>query len=60
MAMKRLVFVILGLVVLSTAGLKAWDLPRGASPDAGWWTDQRVRRLIIQWEVVLGVWLVSG
>jgi hypothetical protein len=58
MVMRRLGFVILGLVLLTTAGLKVWGL--GASPDPGWWTGWQVRLFIIEWEVVLGLWLMSG
>jgi hypothetical protein len=57
---RRLLFVTLGLVLLSAAGLKAWDLGNGESPGGGWWTDPRVRLLVVEWEIVLGLWLISG
>jgi hypothetical protein len=58
--MKRFCFVALGLVLLTAAGLKAWSLPRGISPSADWWLDPRLQLFVVEWEVVLGLWLVSG
>jgi hypothetical protein len=57
--MRRAISVAVALLLLTTAMLKLSDL-FASSTSGEWWTDLRVKLLTIQWEFVLGVWLLSG
>lgn len=56
----RWVRTVLGLLLLTTAGLKAYGLRASALPQTGWLSAPWVQMAILRWEVILGVWLLSG
>lgn len=58
--MARAVSVGLGVVLLTAAGLKLYGLNVTPVPQVGWFSTPRVQVLTVAWELVLGLWLVSG
>ena len=51
---------LLGLFLLIAAGLKLSGLHFGIIPEVQWLSVPRVQLAAAQWELVLGVWLISG
>jgi hypothetical protein len=51
---------VLGTLLLATAGLKLYGLGVSAVPRVGWFAQPGVQLAAAEWEVVLGLWLVSG
>ena len=56
----RVVRIILGLLLLTAAGLKLYGMNVTALPRAGWFATPRVQIMAAEWELVLGLWLLSG
>jgi hypothetical protein len=52
--------VFLGLTLLTTAGLKLYGLNVTALPRVGWFATPQVQVVTAEWELVLGLWLLSG
>jgi hypothetical protein len=52
--------VVLGIALLTAAGLKLYGLDVTAVPRVGWFATPRVQVAAAAWELVLGVWLLSG
>jgi Methylamine utilisation protein MauE len=52
--------VLLGLLLLTAAGLKLYGLNVTALPRLGWFSAPRVQVAAAAWEVLLGLWLLSG
>jgi hypothetical protein len=52
--------VLLGLVLLTAAALKLYGLNVTAVPRVGWFASPRVQVVAAEWELVLGLWLLSG
>ena len=52
--------ILLGLVLLTAAGLKLYGLNVTALPRVGWFATPQVQLVTAEWELVLGLWLVSG
>jgi hypothetical protein len=50
----------LGGLLLATAGLKLYGLGVSAVPRVGWFAQPGVQLTAAEWEVVLGLWLVTG
>lgn len=50
----------LGVLLLLAAVLKVADIIRASAPEDGWWADLRIKMLTVQWELILGGWLMSG
>lgn len=51
---------ILGLLFLVAAALKLRGLAVSALPPVGWWSLPWVQTAAIEWEIFLGLWLLSG
>lgn len=56
----RLVHAALGVLLLAAAGLKLYGLNVSPFAQYGWLTALWVQMLAVGWEVVLGLWLLSG
>jgi hypothetical protein len=54
------VSVVLGLVLLTAAALKLSGMNVTALPRVGWFSTPRVQVAAATWEMVLGLWLLSG
>jgi hypothetical protein len=52
--------VVLGLILLAAAGLKLCGMNVTAVPRVGWFATPRVQVAAAEWELVLGLWLLSG
>ena len=52
--------ILLGLVLLAAAGLKLYGLNVTALPRVGWFATPQVQLVTAEWELVLGLWLLSG
>jgi hypothetical protein len=52
--------ILLGLGLLATAGLKLYGLSVSAVPRVGWFAHSWAQLASAEWEVVLGLWLLSG
>lgn len=50
----------LGLLLLAAAGLKFYGLGVSAMPSVGWFAQPWVQLAAAEWELVLGLWLISG
>src|SRR5437764_9267668 len=50
----------LGVLLLITAGLKLAGQNVSAVPQVGWYATPMVQMAAAEWEIVLGVWLLSG
>src|SRR2546423_6451670 len=50
----------LGLLLLTAAGLKLYGLGVSAVPRVGWFAQPWVQLTAAEWEIVLGLWLLSG
>lgn len=50
----------LGAVLLAAAGSKLYGLSVSAVPPIGWFAQPWVQLAAVEWEVVLGLWLVTG
>jgi Methylamine utilisation protein MauE len=51
---------VLGLLLLTAAALKLYGFHVSAVPRAGWLSTPWAQMALILWEVILGLWLVSG
>jgi hypothetical protein len=49
-----------GFVLLTAAGLKLYGLNVSPFAQYGWLAAPRIQVVVVEWEIVLGVWLVSG
>jgi Methylamine utilisation protein MauE len=52
--------IVLGLLLLTAAGLKLSGLNVTALPRVGWFATPQVQVAAAEWELVLGIWLLSG
>jgi hypothetical protein len=52
--------VALGVLLLTAAVLKLAGRPVSAIPQVGWFATPPVQLAVAEWEIVLGVWLLSG
>jgi hypothetical protein len=52
--------IVLGVLLLTVAGLKLYGLNVTAIPRAGWFATPQVQVVAAEWELVLGLWLLSG
>lgn len=52
--------VVLGLLLLSAAGLKIYGWSVSTVPSVGWFSTPGVQAVAVGWEVLLSVWLLSG
>ena len=52
--------IVLGSALLVTAGLKLYGLSVSAIPRVGWFAQPWVQLAAAEWEIVLGIWLLSG
>ncbi len=52
--------ILLGLALLATAGLKLYGLSVSAIPRVGWFAQSWIQIAAAEWELVLGIWLLSG
>lgn len=52
--------IFLGLILLTAAGLKLYGLNVTALPRVGWFATPRVQVAATAWELLLGLWLLSG
>jgi hypothetical protein len=50
----------LGLLLIAAAGLKLYGLGVSAVPQVGWFAQPWVQLAVAEWELVLGLWLISG
>lgn len=50
----------LGTLLLAAAGLKLYGLSVSAVPQVGWFAQPWVQLAAVEWELVLGLWLLSG
>jgi hypothetical protein len=55
-----IVRIVLGLLLLTAAGLKLYGMNVTAVPRVGWFATPRVQVAVVEWELVLGLWLLSG
>ena len=51
---------VLGAVLLTTAGIKLYGLSISPIPLVGWFAQSWVQLAAIEWETLLGLWLLSG
>ena len=56
----RIVGIGLGLFLLATAGLKLHGMHLSAVPALGWLWSPSVQAVATAWEIILGLWLLSG
>lgn len=56
----RIVRVLVGLFLIVVAGLKLYGLSVSAMPRTGILASPTIQSLVIGWELLLGVWLLSG
>jgi hypothetical protein len=50
----------LGSLLLAAAGLKLYGLSVSAIPRVGWFSQPWVQLFAVEWEAMLGMWLLSG
>lgn len=50
----------LGLLLIAAAGLKLYGLRVSAMPHLGWFSQPWVQLAAAEWELILGLWLLSG
>ena len=50
----------LGALLLAAAGLKLYGLSVSAVPQVGWFAQPWVQLAAVEWELILGLWLLSG
>jgi hypothetical protein len=55
-----IVRILLGVVLLVAAGLKLYGLNVTVLPRVGWFATPQVQVAAVEWELVLGLWLLSG
>jgi hypothetical protein len=55
-----IVRIVLGVLLLATAGLKLYGLSVTSVPPVGWFSQPWVQLAVVEWELVLGIWLLSG
>src|SRR5689334_18371527 len=55
-----IVRIALGTLMLAAAALKLYGLSVSAIPRVGWFSQPWVQLVAAEWELVLGLWLVSG
>jgi len=51
---------VLGLLLIAVAVLKFYGMSISAAPRVGWFAQPWLQLSVAVWEVVLGVWLLSG
>lgn len=51
---------VLGILLLAAAGLKLYGLSVSAVPLVGWFAQPWVQLAAVEWELALGLWLLSG
>jgi hypothetical protein len=51
---------VLGGLLLAAAGLKVYGLSVSAIPRVGWFSQPWVQLAAVEWELILGLWLLSG
>jgi hypothetical protein len=51
---------VLGGLLLAAAGLKLYGLSVSAIPRVGWFSQPWVQLAVVEWELILGLWLLSG
>ena len=56
----RVVRIVLGLLLVTAAGLKLYGLNVTALPRVGWFVTPQIQVAAAEWELVLGLWLLSG
>ncbi len=56
----RVIAIGLGLLLLAAAGLKLYGQSVSAVPAVGWFATPWLQMAAAEWEVVLGLWLLSG
>src|SRR4051794_36300532 len=52
--------IVLGVLLLTAAGLKLYGMNVTAVPRVGWLATPRVQLVAAEWELILGLWLLSG
>jgi len=52
--------VVLGILLLAAAALKIYGWSVSAVPPVGWFSTPSVQAIAIGWEILLGLWLLSG
>ncbi len=52
--------VVLGLLLLTSAGLKLYGLNTTEAPETGWFGSPQIQLAGTSWELMLGLWLLSG
>ena len=57
---SAIIRVTLGILLLAAAGLKLYGLGVSAMPAVGWFAQSWVQLAAAEWELVLGLWLISG
>ncbi len=50
----------IGLLLIAAAGLKLYGLGVSAMPSVGWFAQPWIQLAAAEWELVLGLWLISG
>jgi hypothetical protein len=55
-----IVRIAIGSLLLVAAGLKLYGLSVSAIPRVGWFSQPWVQLAAVEWELVLGIWLLSG
>jgi hypothetical protein len=58
--LNALIRVGLGLLLATAAGLKLYGLGVSAVPRVGWFSQPGVQLAAAEWELTLGLWLISG
>jgi hypothetical protein len=51
---------LIGVVLLAAAGLKLYGFAVSPIPKVGWYSAPDVQTVAVTWEILLGVWLMSG
>jgi hypothetical protein len=57
---SSLIRVSLGTLLLAAAGLKLYGLAISPLPRVGWFAEPWVQLAVAEWELILGLWLISG
>lgn len=57
---RRILCGILGLLLLGAASLKLYGLRVAPFAQSGWLLNPTVQFAVLEWEILLGLWLLSG
>lgn len=57
---SSIIRLILGTLLLAAAGLKLYGLAITPLPRVGWFAEPWVQITVAEWELILGLWLISG